>query len=882
MSDTPPTPSNPTHQRERVKAILMSLDAVPAEERDEFLERACAGDTVLLREVGDLLRFDKPGAGDASMAMAADGAWRGAVADEVGTVALPGFIGPYRVEGVLGLGGMGTVYLAREPETGRAVALKVVRHSGLSTQGRHRFEREAEALRRLTHPGIARIYGSGVFDGPDGPRPYLALEYLEGRTLREVMNAGAPDPAVALTLLAEVADALDYAHRTGVVHRDLKPENIMVDGAGRPRLLDFGVARLTDIESPSESLATRAGHLLGTVQYMSPEQAAASGKPVDGRSDIYSLGVIAYEWLGGRLPYSATLESLHQAVVNILMAEPEPLGAVNPICRGNIESIVARTLTKKPAQRYATAGELAEDIRRHLRGQSIAPRVAVPGGSSPAVRVETAPAGAWPRAVRVALVLLGLLAVGLLARAGLNRGMGPRGAPSSLTTDTRARLATLYSALEDADRKLHRGGETEEEYETALKILDAAHLDLAALPFLTYGPRIEMFIQWRIGEGHYFLGSRRRDPGQFREAATAWSRASDAAARRAPLAGIDTSAAIFTEITRLGQHHPCSGVGMAEEALAEFSLPARYLQRALSARNDALSLYEGRNGPDYDPRYPPAPVDRQLDQVMLLNDLGGCLVRYGALMDSLACIDRGLAVLARADTAWRHKEYRSPYGAFLQNLGIAYRIRSELTRRPADFDSADAWLRRALAVRTPSENARGYAGTKAEQAAVALIRARNATEAERRSGFLRDALGCVAAARSALNPRRDGFALAHLDLREAEILAGLADLAPGRAVSAAGRAGLARADSALARAEASLTMERYPLQHAEVVLARGRVAAVRRARLGDEAAARRASEELALTLEQIPADADPDLHGRLRRALDALHPPAGTVRARRN
>ena len=154
--------------------------------------------------------------------------------EEAGTPP-PATIGPYQVERVLGFGGMGTVYLAREAGSDQAVALKVVRHAGLSTQGRHRFQREAEALRRLDHGGIARILGSGVYDGPDGPRPYLVLEYIEGRTLREVMESGGPvEPDAALTLLAAVADALDYAHRMGVVHRDLKPENIMVDAAGGP------------------------------------------------------------------------------------------------------------------------------------------------------------------------------------------------------------------------------------------------------------------------------------------------------------------------------------------------------------------------------------------------------------------------------------------------------------------------------------------------------------------------------------------------------------------------------------------------------------------------------------------------------------------------
>lgn len=868
MPETPFESSGPSSRRERVKAILMSVVALADAERGAFLERTCGDDLALLQEVLDLLRYER----GAEAELGAE------PTEAVGRSAPPPVaIGPYRVERVLGMGGMGTVYLGREPgAAGRLVALKVVRHAGLSTQGRHRFQREADALRRLEHPGIAHIYDSGVFEGEDGPRPYLALEYVEGRTLREVLDAGPADPAIALTLLAEVADALDYAHRMGVVHRDLKPENIMVDEAGRPRLLDFGVARLTDIENPSESLATRVGHMLGTVQYMSPEQAAASGKPVDGRSDIYSLGVIAYEWLGGALPYSASLESLHQAVVNILMAEPGALGERNAACRGNIESIVARALAKKPEHRYATAAEMAEDLRRHLRGQSIAPWQPVMGGSSPGVAAASGVAR-WPLAARVGLVLLGLVAVGLVARGVMNaRGVSGRAGRGS-AEESQRRMAALYSSLEDADRKLHRGSGTEMEYETALKILDAAHLELASLPTLSYAPRIEMFIQWRTGEGHYFLGSKRRDPAQFNAAATAWARAAEAGDRRAPLLGIDTTASIFPEIARLGMHHPYSGVGMAAEALAEFALPARNLSQAVMARRNALKCYESREWLNYDARYPPSPVDRQVDHALLLNDLGGCLARYGAVVDSVASIEQGLAVLARADTAWKFKQHRSPYGAFLQNMGSAFRMRGELTGRVADLDSAVVWLRSALAVRTPSESPGGYSKTKAEQAAVSLARARLTGDVRRKAALLEETLIHLTTARGVLNPASDTFAMAQLDLQDAETRAKLAGDLAGRAERVRCAGLLAEADSALARAGRKLTMQRYPRQHADLVRVQGLVADARWRRLGDANVRTRALAALGLALEQVPESADPHLHHQLQEVHDQL---SGTARAK--
>lgn len=572
------------------------------------------------------------------------------------------------------------------------------------------------------------------------------------------MEDGPVDPVVALTLLAEVADALDYAHAMGVVHRDLKPENIMVDGAGRPRLLDFGVARLSDSENPSDSLATRVGHLLGTVQYMSPEQAAASGKAVDGRSDIYSLGVIAYEWLGGALPYSAGLDSLHQAVVNILMAEPALLGELNSDCRGNIELIVARALAKKPEHRFATAGDLAEDIRRHLRGESIASWEPAPGGSSPGVSTGGAAAVRRPLAARVGLVLLGVGAVALISWGAFSSWRGSTGPAPISAAENQGRLAALYSSLEDADRKLHRGSRTEAEIESGLTLLDAAHVELAGLPALPYGPRIEYFIQWRTGEGHYFLGSMRRDEGQFREALTSWERAQEAAGKAVPLAGIDTTLGIFPEIARLGLHHPYAGMGMACEALADFNLPAERMLQAMSFRSLALTAYEATTFPNYDVRYPPSRLDRELDHALLLNDFGGSLARYGALLDSLPLIDDGLAVLARADSGWMHRSYRSPYGAFLQNMGSVFRQRGELSGRTADFDSADARLLMALAVRPPSESPGAYSDAKMEQAAVALARARQTDDVRRKRALLSDALDCLSTARRVLGPKHAGFA----------------------------------------------------------------------------------------------------------------------------
>ena len=167
-------------------------------------------------------------------------------------------------------------------DSGR-VALKVLRWVGTSPERRRRFEREAQALGRLEHSGIARLLGSGVLDAPEGPLPYLAMEYVAGPGLRAVMERGRGDVSRVMGFMAEIAGILDVAHGRGVVHRDLKPENIVVDTHGRARVLDFGVARLEEGGLTGATLATRVGQIIGTLQYMSPEQAASDGRPVDGR-----------------------------------------------------------------------------------------------------------------------------------------------------------------------------------------------------------------------------------------------------------------------------------------------------------------------------------------------------------------------------------------------------------------------------------------------------------------------------------------------------------------------------------------------------------------------------------------------------------------------
>ena len=223
-------------------------------------------------------------------------------AKEAAEEPLPKRIGSYRILAILGQGGMGRVYRAVQDNPARQVALKVIRPGTTSPERLRRFEHEAKVLARLQHPGIAQIFEADIADAGQGPQPFFAMELVDGVTLTTfVEKKSLPAPAV-LRLFTQVCHAIQHAHQRGIIHRDLKPDNILVDQAGQPKLIDFGVARLADREIATTKQGTQVGQIVGTLRYMSPEQIQADPEEVDTRSDVYSLGVICYELLSGRAP----------------------------------------------------------------------------------------------------------------------------------------------------------------------------------------------------------------------------------------------------------------------------------------------------------------------------------------------------------------------------------------------------------------------------------------------------------------------------------------------------------------------------------------------------------------------------------------------------
>ena len=248
-------------------------------------------------------------------------------------------LGPYEITEEIGKGGMATVYRAYQPSMDRHVAVKVIRASMLGDSvGRDRFTREAKLIAKLEHPHLLPVYD---FDGAHDP-PYIVMRFLEGGTLKQVMDADPLPPEEMLYMLRQVATALDYAHRQEVVHRDLKPSNVMIDREGNAFVADFGIARVTDAAKD----LTGTGNVIGTPGYMAPEQARGKAE-IDGRADVYSLGVIAFELLAGRGPYE------RESAVDELMAhlqEPVPdITEVNSELSAEVDEVVQKALHKQAA-----------------------------------------------------------------------------------------------------------------------------------------------------------------------------------------------------------------------------------------------------------------------------------------------------------------------------------------------------------------------------------------------------------------------------------------------------------------------------------------------------------------------------------------------------
>ena len=339
------------HRLRRARAIFTCACDMPPEERPVFVEDSCGGDASLLELVMSLIRADEESVS----------AWDCAgvdVAPVAPTLKLPAGYEPIRE---LGRGGVGVVHLCRESETDQLVAVKLVH---LATSGRSaaaRFRREWRLLARLRHPALVALRAAGTLE--DGSA-YLIMEYVDGKDIRKHCREERVPAQRRLEMLIPVAEALGVAHGLGIVHRDLKPANILVGSGHRARLIDFGAARVLDGELHSRQEHTLTGQIVGTMSYLSPEQASGNSRRADHRSDLYQLGVVAYELLANRLPYDMEGQTSAEMLRSIIAEPARSIDALGIVEAGHpAVTFFERALAKDPESRFSSAAEMAESLR---------------------------------------------------------------------------------------------------------------------------------------------------------------------------------------------------------------------------------------------------------------------------------------------------------------------------------------------------------------------------------------------------------------------------------------------------------------------------------------------------------------------------------------
>ena len=446
-------------QWQKVEAVLQEAIDRPPQDRASFLDAACAGDRQLLAEATSLINayneagdfIEQPAISqDAHILVGSD------IADKIGDE-----IGPYTIVKRLGGGGMGEVYLAQDARLDRLVALKILPAYFASDDARlRRFQREAKAVSALNHPNILTIHEVGEAAGIR----YIATEFIDGATIRQLLAKQELSLDEILETAEQICSALVAAHVAGIVHRDIKPENIMRRADGLVKILDFGIAKLMEPETPGyqgeaqpgNGTHTEAGLLLGTTGYMSPEQ--ARGLPVDERTDIWSLGVVVYEMLAQRLPFAGATRM--DTIVAILHRDPAPLSEVagdqynvSPL----LEQTINRCLRKEMTDRLGSANELLGELKRvreqlnnetYLAGSAIKP-------SRPEAHAVSKPAArSLPRRYSWPLLVLVLVLVAAIAGSILYR-RSETAEPASAALSAGAATATsgkLYSQMNEAEQ----------------------------------------------------------------------------------------------------------------------------------------------------------------------------------------------------------------------------------------------------------------------------------------------------------------------------------------------------------------------------------------------------------------------------------------------
>jgi eukaryotic-like serine/threonine-protein kinase len=653
----------------RAKSLFERALELPPAERDDFIARECAQDPELLSEVTGLLRADAAPAGLLDRTLHAESLGLGS---EPGTDPLASgtTIGAWRLVRQLGAGGMGIVYLAERADAAFAqrAALKIVRGGLASRALEGRFLRERRILARLEHPGIARLLDGGLT--PEG-QPWFAMELVEGEPISDYAQHNGLDVPGRLRLFLQACAAVQYAHSRLVVHRDLKPANMLVDGEGRVRLLDFGVARLLD-DAADEAGLTRAGLPALTPAYAAPEQ--IRGEPPTTATDVFGLGAILYELLSGR-PIRDAAAATPTGLVRTLDRDIAPLASLPELpaahrrrLRGDLETIVAVALAAEPARRYASVEALAADIERHLESMPLAARPA-----SRAYRISR-----YVRRHRIGVAatasLLLLLAAGV---AGVLWQAREARLEAARAREMSAFLQDLFDAVDPEEA---RGRVV-----TARELLDRG---AERIGDLKADPDLRVDVLRTLGELYYRLGLFDRSESLLRQAeseALAAFGAEDArtARVRASLAYTVIDAGRFAEAESIVETALAASRRSGDEEALLYSLDTLSHVRALQGRcAEAIDLYleelplaERILGPD------------SKEVAGLYNSIGSCAMQ----LDNYDRADRFLAEALRR----QRRILGDVHTSVANTLGLIGNLRG----RQGRYKDGEPFHREALAIR---------------------------------------------------------------------------------------------------------------------------------------------------------------------------------------
>jgi serine/threonine protein kinase/Tfp pilus assembly protein PilF len=663
-------------RHERVSELFLRASELDAEQRDAFLGSECAGDPELRAEVESLLARDReerehPQAGGAT------GRLRErlpAFLDPSTPLPHPARIGPYRIVDVLGEGGMGIVYLAEQDQPiRRRVALKLVKLE--TREVLTRFESERQALALMNHPNIARVYDAGATD--EG-RPYFVMEYIDGIPFTSYCDHYRLGIRERIELFLQVCNGVQHAHHKGIIHRDIKPSNVLVkiqDDLPVPKIIDFGVAKATAVQRLSRTtMFTHLGVLIGTPEYVSPEQAATGVADVDTRTDVYSLGVLIYETLTGCLPFdlkdlpdagfdtirkkicdeepptpSARVTRLGAAVGESAHCRRTDPGALARQLRGDLDWIAGKALEKDRTRRYASPSELAEDLGRYLRGEPV-----LAGPPSALYRAMKFLRRHRLGAAAASLVLMTLM-IGI---AGTTLGL------VRARRAERAARAAQAMATEEADRATLEAAKTEQILEFLVGLFEVSD------PYRGRGATITVREILEHGASNVYreladqplararllgtIGGVYRRLGLFEEAR--------------PL----LEDALETRTNELGPEH--LDVAASKLELAWVLCLTGELDRARALAEDALHLREQALGP----RHP---------------DVAWSLIRLGEVHHRLGNLDRARPIYERALAI--QEEALAPHDA---SLGWVLNALGHVEYLAGDLDDAQSMYQRALTI----------------------------------------------------------------------------------------------------------------------------------------------------------------------------------------